>query len=183
MYLGISLSSQRGWAGQARANKRTWYTVPSATRGEHIMPRYYCDYCGTYLTHDSAPGRRQHNRGEPICTGIRFAFQDLVRPPAQRCSVPPTASAKCILFVLMDPPRPNSGSMQLNFSVSRCPCLAASLGTEHCDWSAAICAILAAWRSLLTKVPYSSVAAKLAIKRVQRKAYGRRCSVCQVVCK
>lgn len=28
------------------------------------MPRYYCDYCGTYLTHDSAPGRRQHNRGE-----------------------------------------------------------------------------------------------------------------------
>lgn len=29
-----------------------------------VMPRYYCDYCGTYLTHDSAPGRRQHNRGE-----------------------------------------------------------------------------------------------------------------------
>mmetsp|Transcript_9787 Transcript_9787/g.13746 ORF Transcript_9787/g.13746 Transcript_9787/m.13746 type:complete len:174 (-) Transcript_9787:64-585(-) len=27
------------------------------------MPRYYCDYCGTYLTHDSAPGRRQHMRG------------------------------------------------------------------------------------------------------------------------
>lgn len=30
---------------------------------EDDMPRYYCDYCGTYLTHDSAPGRRQHNRG------------------------------------------------------------------------------------------------------------------------
>ena len=29
-----------------------------------LGPRYYCDYCGTYLTHDSAPGRRQHNRGE-----------------------------------------------------------------------------------------------------------------------
>eukprot|EP00618_Florenciella_parvula_P023164 CAMPEP_0119478166 /NCGR_PEP_ID=MMETSP1344-20130328/8031_1 /TAXON_ID=236787 /ORGANISM="Florenciella parvula, Strain CCMP2471" /LENGTH=58 /DNA_ID=CAMNT_0007512315 /DNA_START=145 /DNA_END=318 /DNA_ORIENTATION=- len=27
------------------------------------MPRYYCDYCGTYLTHDSAPGRKQHMRG------------------------------------------------------------------------------------------------------------------------
>lgn len=30
------------------------------------MPRYYCDYCGTYLTHDSAPGRRQHNRGDKL---------------------------------------------------------------------------------------------------------------------
>lgn len=28
------------------------------------MPRYFCDYCQTYLTHDSAPGRKQHNRGE-----------------------------------------------------------------------------------------------------------------------
>jgi U1 small nuclear ribonucleoprotein C len=27
------------------------------------MPRYYCDYCDVYLTHDSAPGRAQHNRG------------------------------------------------------------------------------------------------------------------------
>mmetsp|Transcript_28272 Transcript_28272/g.36570 ORF Transcript_28272/g.36570 Transcript_28272/m.36570 type:complete len:140 (+) Transcript_28272:31-450(+) len=27
------------------------------------MPRYYCDYCDTYLTHDSAPGRKQHMRG------------------------------------------------------------------------------------------------------------------------
>ncbi|CAM9237254.1 unnamed protein product, partial [Heterosigma akashiwo] len=27
------------------------------------MPRYYCDYCDTYLTHDSAQGRKQHNRG------------------------------------------------------------------------------------------------------------------------
>ena len=27
------------------------------------MPRYYCDYCDMYLTHDSAVGRRQHNYG------------------------------------------------------------------------------------------------------------------------
>eukprot|EP01084_Bolivina_argentea_P038632 71439_1 len=27
------------------------------------MPRYYCDVCCAYLTHDSAPGRKQHNRG------------------------------------------------------------------------------------------------------------------------
>ena len=27
------------------------------------MPRYYCDYCDAYLTHDSASVRRQHNVG------------------------------------------------------------------------------------------------------------------------
>mmetsp|Transcript_639 Transcript_639/g.815 ORF Transcript_639/g.815 Transcript_639/m.815 type:complete len:134 (-) Transcript_639:140-541(-) len=27
------------------------------------MPRYFCDYCNVYLTHDSAPGRKQHIRG------------------------------------------------------------------------------------------------------------------------
>lgn len=27
------------------------------------MPRYYCDYCDTYLTHDSASVRKQHNAG------------------------------------------------------------------------------------------------------------------------
>lgn len=27
------------------------------------MPRYYCDYCDAYLTHDSAAVRKQHNSG------------------------------------------------------------------------------------------------------------------------
>jgi U1 small nuclear ribonucleoprotein C len=27
------------------------------------MPRYYCDYCDSYLTHDSPLGRQQHYRG------------------------------------------------------------------------------------------------------------------------
>ena len=27
------------------------------------MPRYFCDYCDVYLTHDSFAGRSQHNRG------------------------------------------------------------------------------------------------------------------------
>mmetsp|Transcript_15594 Transcript_15594/g.30174 ORF Transcript_15594/g.30174 Transcript_15594/m.30174 type:complete len:140 (-) Transcript_15594:747-1166(-) len=27
------------------------------------MPRFYCDYCDMYLTHDSAHGRRQHRLG------------------------------------------------------------------------------------------------------------------------
>ena len=28
------------------------------------MPRYFCDYCQTYLTHDSPSGRQQHMRGK-----------------------------------------------------------------------------------------------------------------------
>mmetsp|Transcript_21921 Transcript_21921/g.30128 ORF Transcript_21921/g.30128 Transcript_21921/m.30128 type:complete len:129 (-) Transcript_21921:59-445(-) len=27
------------------------------------MPRFYCDYCDAYLTHDSMTGRQQHMRG------------------------------------------------------------------------------------------------------------------------
>ena len=27
------------------------------------MPRYYCDYCDMYLSHDSAGGRKEHIRG------------------------------------------------------------------------------------------------------------------------
>mmetsp|Transcript_32612 Transcript_32612/g.54977 ORF Transcript_32612/g.54977 Transcript_32612/m.54977 type:complete len:147 (+) Transcript_32612:67-507(+) len=27
------------------------------------MPRFYCDYCDAYLTHDSMSGRKQHMRG------------------------------------------------------------------------------------------------------------------------
>lgn len=28
------------------------------------MPRFFCDYCDAYLTHDSAAGRQQHIRGD-----------------------------------------------------------------------------------------------------------------------
>ena len=27
------------------------------------MPRYYCDYCDAFLTHDSPSVRKQHNMG------------------------------------------------------------------------------------------------------------------------
>uniref|UniRef100_A0A6B2LUU6 Matrin-type domain-containing protein n=1 Tax=Arcella intermedia TaxID=1963864 RepID=A0A6B2LUU6_9EUKA len=27
------------------------------------MPKYYCDYCDTYLTHDSTSVRKSHNEG------------------------------------------------------------------------------------------------------------------------
>jgi hypothetical protein len=41
------------------------------------MPRFYCDYCDAYLTHDSAPGRQQHMRGTQFSSfhqNNRFLF-------------------------------------------------------------------------------------------------------------
>ena len=38
------------------------------------MPRFFCDYCDAYLTHDSAPGRQQHIRGNPYKTSELETF-------------------------------------------------------------------------------------------------------------
>mmetsp|Transcript_32707 Transcript_32707/g.72245 ORF Transcript_32707/g.72245 Transcript_32707/m.72245 type:complete len:296 (+) Transcript_32707:158-1045(+) len=35
------------------------------------MPRYYCDYCDTYLTHDSPAVRKQHNTGYKHKANVR----------------------------------------------------------------------------------------------------------------
>ena len=35
------------------------------------MPRFFCDYCDAYLTHDSAPGRQQHIRGNLCISGTQ----------------------------------------------------------------------------------------------------------------
>lgn len=28
------------------------------------MPKFYCEYCGIYLTHSSPSGRKQHAKGK-----------------------------------------------------------------------------------------------------------------------
>ncbi|CAH9081276.1 unnamed protein product [Cuscuta europaea] len=39
------------------------------------MPRYYCDYCDTYLTHDSPSVRKQHNSGYKHKANVRTYYQ------------------------------------------------------------------------------------------------------------
>ncbi|XP_028052036.1 U1 small nuclear ribonucleoprotein C-like isoform X1 [Camellia sinensis] len=39
------------------------------------MPRYYCDYCDTYLTHDSPSVRKQHNAGYKHKANVRTYYQ------------------------------------------------------------------------------------------------------------
>jgi U1 small nuclear ribonucleoprotein C len=41
------------------------------------MPRYYCDYCDVFLTHDSAAVRGQHNRGLRHRDNVRDYYQKL----------------------------------------------------------------------------------------------------------
>ncbi|TYZ63524.1 hypothetical protein PybrP1_010164 [[Pythium] brassicae (nom. inval.)] len=42
------------------------------------MPRYYCDYCDTYLTHDSQAGRKQHNRGWKHRENVKLYYEQFV---------------------------------------------------------------------------------------------------------
>ncbi|TMW65039.1 hypothetical protein Poli38472_009206 [Pythium oligandrum] len=71
------------------------------------MPRYYCDYCDTYLTHDSQAGRKQHNRGWKHRENVKLYYeqfltgQGVMMAPGQWLRGPPMAGGM--------PPRPGPG--------------------------------------------------------------------------
>ncbi|GLJ22098.1 hypothetical protein SUGI_0414450 [Cryptomeria japonica] len=48
-----------------------------------IMPRYYCDYCDTYLTHDSPSVRKQHNAGYKHKANVRSYYQQFEEQQTQ----------------------------------------------------------------------------------------------------
>lgn len=39
------------------------------------MPKYYCDYCDTYLTHDSPSVRKTHCTGRKHKDNVKFYYQ------------------------------------------------------------------------------------------------------------
>ncbi|KAL5712840.1 hypothetical protein ACHQM5_014967 [Ranunculus cassubicifolius] len=47
------------------------------------MPRYYCDYCDTYLTHDSPSVRKQHNSGYKHKANVRTYYQQFEEQQTQ----------------------------------------------------------------------------------------------------
>ncbi|KTW28165.1 hypothetical protein T552_02024 [Pneumocystis carinii B80] len=47
------------------------------------MPRYYCDYCDVFLTHDSASVRKAHNAGKNHLTNVREYYQEIGHEKAQ----------------------------------------------------------------------------------------------------
>ncbi|GMT33804.1 hypothetical protein PFISCL1PPCAC_25101, partial [Pristionchus fissidentatus] len=48
------------------------------------MPKYYCDYCDTFLTHDSPSVRKTHNGGRKHKDNIRAYYQKWMEEQAQK---------------------------------------------------------------------------------------------------
>eukprot|EP00899_Mesostigma_viride_P025579 jgi/Mesvir1/6205/Mv00887-RA.1 len=46
--------------------------------------RYYCDYCDTYLTHDSASVRKQHNAGYKHKANVRDYYSQFEEEQADK---------------------------------------------------------------------------------------------------
>ncbi|KFM22810.1 U1 small nuclear ribonucleoprotein C [Auxenochlorella protothecoides] len=48
------------------------------------MPRYYCDYCDAYLTHDSPVVGKQHNSGYKHKANVKSYFTQFEETMQQR---------------------------------------------------------------------------------------------------
>merc|ERR1711962_1481588 len=59
-----------------------------------IMPKYYCDYCDTYLTHDSPSVRKTHCAGRKHKENVKFYYQKWMEEQAQSLIDATTAAFK-----------------------------------------------------------------------------------------
>lgn len=58
------------------------------------MPKYYCDYCDTYLTHDSPSVRKTHCTGRKHKENVRDYYQKWLEDQAQKIVDHTTAAYK-----------------------------------------------------------------------------------------
>lgn len=58
------------------------------------MPKYYCDYCDTYLTHDSPSVRKTHNGGKKHKDSVRLYYTKWIEEQAQSYIDQTTANYK-----------------------------------------------------------------------------------------
>lgn len=58
------------------------------------MPKYYCDYCDTYLTHDSPSVRKTHCQGRKHRDNVKFYYQKWMEDQAQQLIDATTAMYK-----------------------------------------------------------------------------------------
>ena len=47
------------------------------------MPKFFCDYCNVFLTHDSQSGRKQHNRGRRHQENVRLFYATFLQQHVQ----------------------------------------------------------------------------------------------------
>jgi len=58
------------------------------------MPKYFCDYCDTYLTHDSPSVRKTHCSGRKHKENVKFYYQKWMEDQAQSLIDATTAAFK-----------------------------------------------------------------------------------------
>ena len=58
------------------------------------MPKYYCDYCDTYLTHDQTSVRKTHCSGRKHKENVKFYYQKWMEDQAQNLIDATTAAFK-----------------------------------------------------------------------------------------
>lgn len=77
------------------------------------MPKYYCDYCDTYLTHDSPSVRKTHCIGRKHRDNVKFYYQKWMEEQAQHLIDATTAAFKAgkIAQNPFSAPPPNMASM------------------------------------------------------------------------
>ncbi|XP_068125503.1 U1 small nuclear ribonucleoprotein C [Hyperolius riggenbachi] len=84
------------------------------------MPKFYCDYCDTYLTHDSPSVRKTHCSGRKHKENVKDYYQKWMEEQAQSLidkttaafqqgKIPPTPFAAPPAGSAMIPPPPNLG--------------------------------------------------------------------------
>ena len=69
------------------------------------MPRYYCDYCDVFLTHDSAAVRGQHNRGLRHRDNVRDYYQKIAHElgtPYSRIVLLAASAIRCTQFAVVN---------------------------------------------------------------------------------
>lgn len=70
------------------------------------MPKYYCDYCDTFLTHDSPSVRKTHCAGRKHKENVKFYYQKWMEDQAQLVIDSATAAFKAGKMATKPPPVP-----------------------------------------------------------------------------
>ena len=73
------------------------------------MPKYYCDYCDTYLTHDSPSVRKTHCQGRKHKDNVKYFYQKWMEEQAQHLIDATTAAFKAGK-IASNPFAPNKGA-------------------------------------------------------------------------
>ncbi|XP_022162315.1 U1 small nuclear ribonucleoprotein C-like [Myzus persicae] len=84
------------------------------------MPKYYCDYCDTYLTHDSPSVRKTHCQGRKHKDNVKFYYQKWMEEQAQNLIDATTAAFRAgkigMKGVCIPPPNMGQSGPQMSIA-------------------------------------------------------------------